>query len=630
MWKEKEPDAFLIHPYHVDLSSQEIVQELTTRLKEEKYINAIASDVYSRGGRKAKAQQKDEDYKSHFKAPLFRRACNTIYLYSLTGAKEEAKGIDVENLITILATPTKEGHVQYYRDQVLPTISDTFWYIEHVGNRYVFKKEPTENRIIDQESQNVPASKIVAIIKTTLQELYATKGMGHFFIEIFPEDPSGVDDNTDLKVAVLNPILGYTIATEGEAPEKIAQFILNRDSRGNLRTYRNNIFLLVAREGSWESLRDAAARLEVARALSDDPERYGIPHEKKKSLQQKVAQYETTVNEAIRSSFTYIVYVTRGGKIEAKYFRPSGYGTAQPGQEILWQILSKVLNRVTDEPLDPEYVKGEAWPTQALETTTQALFESIHKKPGAILPENQALFEQTLIEGVKRGVWVLVQQGKVYAPENLPERIIISGDSRLLLPEEAGRQGLTDPRGHLCDKCQAWPCKCLQKPEEEAPIVKPIGLSPLPTDWEIFEPSLPKILLEDLERWVKREGVEAATEVAIQVSGTTDVAMQFRNLLRLLRAGKKLSINVEVKARTLQTDVTLDVTFKAHDEGLEKPAAKILDDIARWSLQDFEGIINVKDDEVKINDLRQLLKNTLKIEDSTIKVGINIKSKREK
>jgi len=633
MWKEKEPDAFLIHPHHIDLQSPEIVQELTTRLKEEKYINAIASDIYSRGGRKAKAQEKDEDYKSHFKAPLFRRACNTVYIYSLTGAKEEARGIDVENLIAILATPTREEHIQYYRDQVLPTISDTFWYIEQIGNRYIFKKEPTENRIIDQESQNIPTSKIIATIKATLQELYITKGKGHFFIEIFPEDPSKVDDNTDLKVAILNPILGYTIATEGEAPEKIAQFILNRDSRGNLRTYRNNIFLLLAREGSWENLRDTAARLEVAKALSEDPEKYGIPHDKKKNLQQKVAQYETTVNEAVRASFTYIVYATRGGKIEAKYFRPSGYGTAQPGQEILWQILSKVLNRVADEPLDPEYVRAEAWPAQTPETTTQALFESIHKKPGVILPENQALFEQTLIEGVKRGLWVLIQQGKVYAPENPATRVIISGDSHLLLPEEAGRQGLTDPRGHICPKCQTWPCKCSQKTGGAGPIGPgpgPTPPPPPPPEWEVFEPNPPKILLDDLEKWTKREGIKTATEITLQISGTTDVATQFRNLLRLLRAGKKLSTSVEVKTRTFQTNLTLDATFKADDKGLEKPAAKILDDIAKWALQEFEGIINVKSDNIEIDDLRQMLKNTLKAEESTIKVGINIKPKREK
>jgi hypothetical protein len=624
IWKEKEKDAFLIHPYHVDLSSPEIVQELTTRLKEEKYINAIASDVYSGSGRKAKAQQKDEEYKSHFKAPLFRRACNTIYLYSLTGAKEESKGIDIETLITVLAVPGEE-HVPYYRDQVLPLMAETFWYIEQVGNRFVFKREPTENRIIDQESQNVPTSKIISTIRTTLQELYSTKG--HFFLEIFPEEPGKIDDNTDLKVAILNPIMGHTIAREGEVSEKekIAQFILYRDSRGNLRTYRNNLFLLVAKEGAWENLRDAAARLEVVKALVNDPEKYGIPHEKKKSIQQKLGQYEMALNDTIRSSFTYLVYATKRGKIEAKYFRPSGYGTAQPGQEVLWQILSKSLHRVTEEPLDPDYVKEEAWPVQVPETTTQALFENLHRKTGVVLPENQELFEQTLIEGVKRGLWVLIQQDKVYAPENPPTRVIISSDSRLLLPEEAGQQGLTDPHGHLCPKCQAWPCQCSQKPKEKLIVETHFDISP---EKETFEPLPPRMLIEDLEKWARREGIETATEVTIRILGATDVATQFINLLRLLRAGKKFSTEVKVKTKASSPDLKLEITLETDEKGIEKPAVKILNNIAGWGLPGFEGSIKIGGDDIQIDEIKRQLKNTLGSGDSNIKVGLEIKPKK--
>ena len=628
IWKTKETDAYLIQPFHVDLAVPEIVQELTTRIREDKYANAIASDVYAQGGRKAKAQQKDDEYKSHFQAPLFRRACNTIYLYSLTGAKEEAKGIDTDTLIAVLATPNHEEHIQYYRDQILPAIADNFWYIEPVGNRYVFKKEPTENRIIDQESQNIPTSKITKTIQTKLQELFTTKGKTHFSIEIFPNDPSAITDDTTLKIAILNPILGHTVPSEQNVPDNVAQFILNRDSRGNLRAYRNNTFLLAAKENAWTDLKDAAARLEVARALAEDPEKYGIPHDKKKNLQQKVTQYEATLNDAIRASYTYIIYATRGGKIEAKSFRPSGYGTAQPGQEILWHILANVLHRVTDEPLDPEYTKSEAWPAQAAETTTRALYESIHKKPGTVLPENQSLFETTILEGVKRGTWVLIQQGKVYTQENPPTRIIISSDVRLLLPEEAGRQGITDPRGHLCPKCQTWPCQCT-KTTPQQPAMTTWTTPTIPKEWENFEPAPIKVQIDDLEKWTRREGIEKITEAKIRLTGTTDAATQFRNLLRLARAGKKAVTTVDIKTRIHQTNMQLEVRFQADETGLDMPAAKILDDIARWQLPEFEATINIKAD-MPIHEIRDLLKNTLRTDDSNTKLALEIKYKREK
>jgi hypothetical protein len=430
-----------------------------------------------------------------------------------------------------------------------------------------------------------------------------------------------------LKIAVLNPLLGHTVPSEEHVPDEVSQFILNRDSRGNLRAYRNNTFLLAAREGTWDSLRDAAARLEVARALAEDPERYGIPHDKKKSLQQKMAQYEATVNDAVRASFTYLVYATRGGKIEAKSFRPSGYGTAQPGQEILWHVLANVLHRVTEDPLDPDYAKTEAWPAQTTETTTRAFYENIHKKTGIVLPENQSLFEQTLLEGIKRGTWVLIQQDKIYAPENLPTRVTISSDSRLLLPDEAGRQCITDPRGHLCPNCHTWPCQCGKKPEEK---ITTWTTETITKEWETFEPTPLKVQLEDLEKWTRREGIENITEAKITVSGTTDAATQFRNLIRLAKAGKKITTTVEIKTRTYQTNIQLEANFTADDAGLETPAAKILDDIGRWQLPDFEGTINLKAENIPINEIRELLKNTLRTDDPKLKLALEIKPKREK
>jgi hypothetical protein len=626
IWQTKEKDTYLIQPHHIDLSVTEIVQELTTRLDEDKYINAIASDIYSQSGRKAKAQQNDEDYRTHFQAPLFRRACNTIYLYSLTGAKEEAKGIDTDTLIAALATPEHEDHVKWYRDQVLPKL-ENFWYIEPIGNRYVFKKEPTETRVIDQEAQNVPTPKVTKVVYNVLQTLFAQPGKGHFSISLFPDDPSAIPDDMTLKVAILNPLLGHTIPSEEHVPDKVATFILNRDARGNLRAYRNNTFLLAARDQAWETLRDAAARLEVARALAEDPEKYGIPHDKKKKLQQKVATYETTVNDAVRAVFTFLVYATRAGKIEAKSFRPSGYGTAVTGQDLLWHVLSDVLNRVKSEPLDPDYAKSAAWPAEATETTTRAFYENIHKITGIVLPESQSLFEQTILEGIKRGTWILIQQNKVHAPENPPTRAIISSDTQLLLPEEAARRELTDPRGHLCKNCLSWPCKC-------GKIEVPTGISgglvtPTIPEWEPFEMATVNTQLKDLDRWVNREGVDTLSEAIIKLRGSTDVATQFRNLIRLARAGRRLTTKVKVSARVLETNLRLECVFEADDTGLDTPAAKLLDDIGRWTLPEFEGQITLKAEKIPINELKELLK-TLKTEDPNTKLGLELKPKQVK
>lgn len=627
MWEDREEDAFLIHPHHVDLSSPEIVEELTTRLKEDKFSNAIKSDVYQQGGKKAKAKENDESYASHFRAPLFRRACNTIYLYSLTGAREEAKGIDTEDLLATLAVPTKLEQVQYYQDQVFPRISDSFWYVDVLGNRYVFKKEPTENRIIDQESQNVPIKDIVNTVREELQTLFATKGKGRFFVEIFPDDPGEIGDNTDLKIAILNPV-NFSMSGESYVPPKISQFILNKDARGNLRAFRNNLYLLVSREGAWESLKETVSKLEVAKAISNDPGRYGIPHEKKKGLMQKVSQYESSVDESIRSSFTYLVYAKKGGGVEAKYFRPSGYGTAQSGQEVIWKILSEVLRRVTDEALDPDYLMAEVWPSGAQETTTRELFEAIHRKPGVVLPSSQSLFEKTIIKGVEQSTWVLVQQTNVFTPESTPNHVIVSSDARLLLPEEAFRRDLTDRSGHLCRKCLKWPCVCniTQKPP-----VGPQPPTPPPPAYEIFELQRPDLQIEDLQKWINREDIKEATEVIIKIKILNEayVIPEFRNLLRLIGSERGVSVSLGVSAYVRKENLNAEISLSAEGEGLEKPMVKILEYLPSWEVTEFEGEVALKSKSINLEVIHTQLQNALKTADENVWLELKIKPKRD-
>ena len=167
----------------------------------------------------------------------------------------------------------------------------------------------------------------------------------------------------------------------------------------------------------------------------------------------------------------------------------------------------------------------------------------------------------------------------------------------------------------------------------KTPETKPITTwttPTLPKEWEHFEPAPPKVQLDDVDRWKRREGIETLTEVQIKVSGSSDAATQFRNLIRLAKAGKKIQTKVEITVRTYQTNLTLDATFSADDEGMENPAAKFMDDIARWNLPEFEATLTLKADKIEVNELQKLLKNTLKTENSNTKLSLELKPKQVK
>jgi len=82
-------------------------------------------------------------------------------------------------------------------------------------------------------------------------------------------------------------------------------------------------------------------------------------------------------------------------------------------------------------------------------------------------------------------------------------------------------------------------------------------------------------------------------------------------------------------ASALETNLRLDCIFEADDTGLDTPAAKLLDDIGRWTLPEFEGQITLKAEKIPINELKELLK-TLRTEDANTKLGLELKPKQVK
>jgi predicted AAA+ superfamily ATPase len=108
IWQEKEADAFLIHPYHIDHSIPGVMEDLTKGIGDERMRNAIEADIWRSNG-EATAQEFDEEVKAQWKAPLHRRTCNTIYLYSITPGRQGDHGIDADVLVTLMAFPEDQN-----------------------------------------------------------------------------------------------------------------------------------------------------------------------------------------------------------------------------------------------------------------------------------------------------------------------------------------------------------------------------------------------------------------------------------------------------------------------------------------------------------------------------------------
>jgi ribosomal protein L24 len=576
IWREKEPDAILIHPFHIDLADNDILTDLTTHIGEEKLRNAVEADVW-KGDGTATAEQLDEQAKENWGAPLVRRACNTIFLYSLATGKEGDRGIRSDLLMSLLVTPVRREHFMKIRDIVLDYLSDQFHYIDKQGERYIFVREPTPIRVIDLLARDITEEEVLRIIKEKLMnELFkpTRESPTWINIEFFPLTPSKLQDDRPLiQVAILNPDLH--VIKDKEVPEEVKHFLeYSDDHKQRPRKYLNSTFLLVASEDMLEPVRLVARKIQAARMVKEDPMRYQIPKDRKTDIEEYLARQEKLLYDHIRAAFMNIIYYHRDGIKMYQIRDSSGYGSATSGLDVLKHVLTEVIDRVAIR-LDPEYIQNYVWPANAVSVTTQELYEWFFRKPGVKIPADREVFKRSIMDGIKQGIWVLDINGKLYDKDNLPKVIEIDKNTELITPEEAEAR-----------KKKQQPLQPSTPPPAERVVSAAIEVNV----WSIaLGDSKAETLASDLERKRRTERFTKVYKAVIKTSlPDASLIQELRSVMTRYMPERNLRIKLK---GTLSRSAApfYSVTFEIDKESSQKEEGKsLLENL--WKLKGTESV----------------------------------------
>jgi hypothetical protein len=571
IWSERESDAILVHPFHVDLADQGILDDLTTGLGEERRRNAAEADIWSsKGG--ATAQELDNQSREHWGAPLVRRACNTIFLYSLAAGREGALGINSEALTALCTTPQRPDHYMRIRDTVLTYLLDSFQFIDRRGERYVFVKEPTPSRVIEQLSRDITEDESLKIIEEKLEELYSGDP-DWLWIEPFPSNPAKIPDQPHCTLAILNPSLHTLTSSEREPSDDVTKFLLYKDESGKkLRQFINSTFLLVASSDRLESLRLAARRLKAARMVQDDLLKFNIPKDRKSDVAEYQARQEKNLNDYLRTAFCNLVYFESHGPA-VKTISSNGYGSAKNGKQVIIHQLVNVINRIKEESLDPSYVFEYAWPKGAAKTTVKSLYEQFSSVPGLIIPATKEIFQKTIKRGLDEGSWVLKVGDSIFTHEKMPSVISIDDRSELYTFAEAESSGLLkQPESKFLQTKERF-----AEPGERQELINTLALGDARLE----------ALSEDLVKRARRDKFDNISSITLRMSDA-----ELTNLINIKNLFTRLSPEKDVVARleaTIQRPrqpkftLTLDIS----KEDLSQEEGKSLFDVA-WRLKGAE------------------------------------------
>ncbi len=488
LWETQPKDAYLIHPHHLDLGFNDIVEELTSRLDRPLFRSIVEADIISpQPGTLAKAQDLDRTWVKAGKSPYAQHLATTIFLHSLTLGV--ASGVDPAELFLSVLTP---GDDPLILQQTLNRLEESCWFLNYDGHRYRFSTEPAPAKIIADEMSLVGKVKAKEEVDHRIRQIWRK---GVFTPVYFPSEAAEVDDDAKTPKLV---IIHYDAATDEAQykgpPDLVAKIFEHSGTQEGYRKFKNNLLFLVADQGQVESMVTKAQRYLAIHRLVSDPERMkDFPENTRKKLKEMSQAAELEVRVAITKAYRYLYYPSadtpqKHHNLARETLPAQDQGEMEQDQSQVLLKLLRDLNKVKtadDAPMAPQFLKAKAWPPNQESMSTEEVRRAFAQRLGLPLLLDPNQLKRTIKEGVKHGVWVYYdpREDLGYGPDSPAPLVQLDEDTLLYLPQEARRLGIrlkgekrpdegdsTCPVCHhpvdacvcdqVCLKCRQSPCIC--------------------------------------------------------------------------------------------------------------------------------------------------------------------------
>ena len=488
LWETRPSDTYLIHPFHLDLGVEGIVNDLASRLERPAFKQVVEADITtSRTGSQSHAQLIDEPWLQAGKPPYARRAAITTFLHSLT--QGVAAGVDPGDLALAVLVPDDDPAMV---SKAMERLVEDCWFLDWDGHRYRFKTEPSLNKIVADEMGMVGKTKAKQELERRIRTVWKT---GHLRPVFFPSEAGDVDDDADKPKLVLNQYDAVRATAADPAPPDLIQHLFNHTgSLEGYRTYKNNLVFLAADADQVENMVEVAQRYLAIGRIVGDTGRLQEFHEEQRTRLKKMAEAaELDVRVAITKAYRHLYYPSadapqRHSNLARETLPPQDQGEVNQDQtNVVLRVLKQLQKVLTaDDPTLPAaFVKAKAWDAGQVIVSTEDLRRAFARRMALrmLLDVNQ--LKKTIRNGISQGVWVYYDaiEAVGYDDKSPQPAILISEDAFLYTPEEAqrlalrikGREGPPPPAEEFtCPVCKhpIDECTCGHTTEVEIPVIR--------------------------------------------------------------------------------------------------------------------------------------------------------------
>jgi len=489
LWETKPSDAYLIHPFHLDLGIEDIAGDLTSRLDRPTFKQVIEADVVSpKAGSPAHAQVFDQSWVEAGKPPYTRRVATTVFLHSLT--QGIATGVDPADLLLGVLVPGDDPLLPH---RAAERLYDKGWFFDWDGRRYRFKTEPSLNKIITDEMGMVGRTKAKKELDNRIRQIWKS---GVLRVVPFPQEASDVDDDAKLpKLAILHYDAATVTAAEPTPPELARKIADYSGTLEGYRRFRNNVLFLMADEERVEDVVEAAQRYLAIGRITGDAERMGEFHEEQRKKLKKMGEAaELEVRVAITRAYRHLYFPRadapqRDSNMAHEMLPAQDQGEVRQDQSTvvlraLWQQQKTLTG---DSPtLAAVYVRSRAWDANQVSMTTEDMRKAFARRLGLPILLDLNQLKKTILNGIKNRLWIYYDAAAElgYDADSPPPALRVDDDVHLYLPEEAARlnlpiKGKVEPvepeTEQTCPVCGHPKSQCICGEEFEfAPSRKPL------------------------------------------------------------------------------------------------------------------------------------------------------------
>ena len=492
LWETRPPDAYLIHPYHLDLAVEDIASDLTSRLERPAFKQVIEADIVSsKAGSPAHAQVIDVPWLEAGKPPYAQRTAITAFLHSLT--QGIATGVDPADLALAVLQPDDDPTMV---TKATERLYDIGWFFDWDGRRYRFKTEPSLNKIVTDEMGLVGRTRAKAELDGRIRQVWKR---GYFKPVYFPSEAGDVDDDADKPKLV---VIHYDAATSnvGAAapPDLVRKIFDHAGSLESYRRFRNNVLFLVADEDQVDNMVAVAQRYLAIGRITGDAERMAeFYKEQRKKLKNMGEAAELEVRVAITKAYRYLYYPSgdapqKHSNLTRETLPPQDQGEVNQDQSnVVLRVLKQLQKVLTaDDPTMPAaFVKAKAWDAGQVMISTEDLRRAFARRMALRILLDMNQLKKTIRNGINQGTWVYYDTAEQigYGTVSPAPMVQVSEDTILYTPEEAQRLGLRikgkrnggngpEPLcpvchrpqsqcicGQVCPMCGQDPCVCERK-----------------------------------------------------------------------------------------------------------------------------------------------------------------------